>query len=344
MEIDLFQRTLDEARLVANHLHPEIRRHDRLELGQALLDPVNDLDRVAAGLFADDEGDTVLAIGFGECARLFDRVRDRREILEAHGLSGRVCDDQLVEVLDFGHPAQGADDELARFLVEPPAGHFEILSGQGPPHVLNDQVVGAELLDIDGNLHRPGAGADQADRPHIGHRFQVLFDELVRDVADFPQIAGRADADGEDRNRVQVKLVDDRRIGPGGKAGENGVDLVAHVLGRDIPISFQEKLDDDLRHPLGGDAAQLVDPLNGVDDLLQGLGDARFHFLRGRPSQRRGHGNDGQFDIGKLVDANIAEGKPAQHHQEQVDHGGEDRSPDAKVGNAQAFGLGGRGR
>ena len=259
-------------------------------------------------------------------------------------MAGKVGHDEIVEALHRLHAAQGAHHQFPRPLIQPAAGHFQVLPPQRLAHVVDRQVVGPQFPDVHRDLHRARAGAEHADRADVLHRLQVLLDEFVGDVGDLLEVARGADTNRDHRDGVEVKLVDDGRIGSGRQARENGVDLVPHVLRGDVPIAFQEKLHRDLRHPLGGHAAQFVDALDGVDDFFQRLGDAGLHLLRRGPSQGGGDGDDGQLDVGELVDANVLQAKPAQHDEEQIDHRGEHRPFDAEVGQAHAPGWGQRGR
>ena len=56
-----------------------------LELVDAVLDGLNDVERVGAGLLADFEHDGGLPVQAGERARLLDAVLDVGDVADAHG-------------------------------------------------------------------------------------------------------------------------------------------------------------------------------------------------------------------------------------------------------------------
>ena len=287
-------------------------------------------------MLANNERDGVHVVESRQRARFFDRVGHRGDVAQPNGLRADRGDDQVVEIPDTAHPAQRAHDQFARALVHAARGHFEVLLQQRRPDILDRQAAGAEFVDIDGHLHRARAGADHDHRADVRHRFQDLLDLPVHDVGDLLQIARRADTQRHDRHGIEIEFVDDRRVGALGQLRQNRVHLVAHILGGDVAVAFEEELDGDARDPLDGRAAQLVGALDRVDDLLQRLGDARFHFFRRRAAQRGGDGDDGQFDVRELVHADAPERKPAKHDEEQIDHRRKNRPRDAEIGDAEA--------
>ena len=287
-------------------------------------------------MLANNERDGVHVVESRERARLFDGIGHRSHVAQPNRLRADRGDDEVVEIPDVAHPAQRAHDQFARALVHAARGHFEILLQQRRTDILDRQAAGAELVDIDGHLHGACAAADHDHRADVRHRFQDLLDLPVHDVGDLLQIARRADTERHDRHGVEIEFVDDRRVGALRQLRQNRVHLVAHVLGSDVAVAFEEELDGDARDTFDGRAAQLVNALDGVDDFLQRLGHARFHFFRRRAAQRGGDGDDGQFDVRELVHADAPERKPAEHDEEQIDHRRKNRPRDAKVGDAEA--------
>ena len=90
------------------------------------------------------------------------------------------------------------------------------------------------------------------------------------------------------------------------------------------------KLIDDLRDAFRRDRAQLVDAADGVDRLLDLVGDLGLDLLR------RGAGLDGrdddrrEVDLREAIDAELREGERADDGQRQDEHGREDRPFDAE--------------
>src|SRR4029450_13669878 len=99
--------------------------------------------------------------------------------------------------------------------------------------------------------------------------------------------------------------------------------LLAHVVGGLLHVALEHEGREDLALPLDGGGAELVEAADGVDDLLDGLGDLALDLLGGRAGQERGDGDGGQVHLGEDVHAELDEGRQPQHHQGRDDHGGE---------------------
>ena len=128
-----------------------------------------------------------------------------------------VGDDEVVELFRRVEPAEGAEDQLTRALVDPAAGDFEVLLAERQFDVLDRQAVGGELVGIDDDVHGPGATADEVDGADAVDGFQAFLDPLAGDLGDFAEVATAGDGDGHDGHRVGVELVDDRRVGAVGE-------------------------------------------------------------------------------------------------------------------------------
>ena len=83
---------------------------------------------------------------------------------------------------------------------------------------------------------------------------------------------------------------------------------------------------------LAGDGPQLRDPLDGVHRLLEGDPDLRLHLLGRRARQRGPHHDRGQVHGREAVDPELAVAHRPHHDQGQDDHGGEDGTADADLG------------
>ena len=246
VEADFVQRAFDEDRLVARDGHGEVRRHLGLQFLQLRLHPVDDRHRVDTGLLAHDDRDGVLAVEPRQRTRLLHAVADRRDIAQVNGLPAGIADDQLVEIRHRRHAPQGAYHQFARTLLDPALRQFQILLLQGLPHIVNRQSARPQPVDVHPDLHRAGASAHDGDRADIQHGFEVLLEDLVRDVGDLAELARRAQADGHDRHRIQIELADDGRFRAVRELRKHRADLVAHILCGRIPAALEEKLDGDL--------------------------------------------------------------------------------------------------
>ena len=91
-------------------------------------------------------------------------------------------------------------------------------------------------------LHLADAG-DALDLPA-----HLLVGELG-DLAD--RLVGARQRDEQDGRGVRVELADDRRVDALGQVGQDGVDVVAHLLRGDVDVLLEVEADDDLRDALG---------------------------------------------------------------------------------------------
>ena len=86
---------------------------------------------------------------------------------------------------------------------------------------------------------------------------------------------------------------------PRGRFGSDGVDVVAHLLRGDVDVLLEAEGDEDLRDALGRDRAQLVDAADGVDRLLDLVGDLGLDLLGRGAVEPRGDHDDGEVDLGE---------------------------------------------
>src|SRR5213592_1583286 len=162
---------------------------------------------------------------------------------------------------------------------------------------------------------------------------------LAGELGDFAQVPSPGDRDPHDRHRVDVELLDHRRVGADRELRQHARHLVAHVLRCDVARLLEHELHHQRREALLGDAAQLVDAVDGVDRLLDHLGDAGLHLLDAGALQRGGDGDDREVDVGEEVEAEAPVGEEAEHDQRRDQHGREHRAPDEDVGEAHRQSL-----
>ena len=326
--LHLVDRALDEARQVAHHLELDVLGQALLDLGQPRLDAVHHGHRVGARLLADDEGHRVAAVQAGEGAGLLLAVHHGGDVADAHGAALEIGHDQLLEALGRLDAAEGAQALFLGPARDAPAGDLHVLAGQGVLHLLDAEPVTGEAVGVDEDLDLALLAPHDGDGPTS---FTVSSWRLIRLSAISVISRGRAlarDHHGHDRGRIGVGLLDDGGLGAGREAGDDGVHLLAHVVGRLLHVALEHEGGEDLRLPLDGAGAQLVEAGDGVDGLLDGLGDLALDLLRGGAGQARGDGDGGEIDLGEDVYPELREGGQAEHHQRGHEHGREDRPPD----------------
>ena len=230
------------------------------------------------------------------------------------------------------HPAQRAQDQLARALLDDSAGHLEVLPQNRLPHVFDRQIVRRELIGVDVDIDRPRAAARKKHGSHAGNRLQDFLDAVFGDLGHFPHVATPRDADGNDRAGIEVERVDQRRLHPLRQFVDDCRDFVPDFLRGDVAVFFQNEQHDDRRDPLADDRAQLVDAGDGVDRLFDRPRDRRFQFLGAGARQAGRHRDDGNVDLGKQVDAEEHVRNDSQDDGNRHEHPGEYRPSDANFG------------
>ena len=140
---------------------------------------------------------------------------------------------------------------------------------------LNETSLSGSASDLD--LALPVA--DEGDRADVLDRLERALDALVGDLGDLARRALAGDDQGQDRRGVRIDLLDDGRLRPGGEAGQHRPDLFPDVVGRLLHVALEHEGREDLRLPLDGGRAQLVEAADGVDDLLDLLGDLALDLL-----------------------------------------------------------------
>ena len=115
--------------------------------------------------------------------------------------------------------------------------------------------------------------------------------------------------------------------------------MVPDVAGGGVEIGVERELHGDLAHAFPARGGQIADPGNGVDRLLDRLGDLRLHDLRrgagiaGDDGDRRG--------IHRRIFANthLRERQPPGEGDQQRDHQRQHRSSDAQFSEAHVEGV-----
>ena len=243
----------------------------------------------------------------------------------------RISDDEPFKGRHRLHPPQCPQHPLAPGLLKASARNLHVLLDQGLADISDIEAELAQSVGVHRHLHSPHTRSDQLDRSDILDGFQVLLKAAVHQKGQFLKIARRAHRHREDRGRIDLELVHDGCLGSCRESGKDRIDLVAYVLGGEVPVALEEELGGDRRDPFPAGGTQLLDALDGVDDLLHGLRDAGFDLLGRSAPQGRAHRDDGQLDIGDLLNAQLAERKPTHDDQQHVEHRGEDGPPDAHV-------------
>jgi hypothetical protein len=283
-------------------------------------------------LLLDHQAHRLVAVQAAQAALLLPAVADRRHVpnprdrLAAGGVVAHGHDQVAVvlPVLDAPHDARVLFTRAGRHLA---AGELDVLVGERPPHVLGRHLAALQLVGLE------RLAADEHDLADAEEAFEVFLDLPLGDLGDLADVAAAAHHDRHDRRGVEVEALDLRRVGADGERRQDGGHLVADVLGRGLAVPLQLEADDDDGDALLRGAPQLVDPGDGVDRLLDRLGDRRLHLLDAGPLEGGGDDDDGHVHVREQLDAEARVRREPEHHRPEDEHGGEHGAADADVPN-----------
>jgi hypothetical protein len=324
-------RGLDVFRLVAHDGEGVAVRQPGAELGEALLDPVDHGHRVGAGLAPDRQDHGRLPVDVGGRLHVLGAILHLRHVRQADLGPVARGHHQAVELGHAVHAALHAHRQLARALPQVAAGDLKVLVRDGPRHLGHGEVVGAQAGRVHPEVDLARPPAHDGDLAHAGQRLQLAAERLVRELGDLADGPGAREGEVGHGGRVGIHLVDDGGIDVPGQVRQDLVDLVAHLLRGDVHALLELELDEDLRDPLGGDGAQLVDAGDGVDGALDLVRDLRLHVLGGGARLPRGDGDGGEVHLGEAVHPQRDVAEAPHHHEGEDQHRGEDRAPDGDV-------------
>ena len=127
---------------------------------EPLLDGVDHLHRVGAGLPADGEQHRRLAVHVGAGQRLGHAVLDPRDVAQQDRVAVALLDDDVAELLDRLHAAARAQGERRGALLDAAAGDLRVLRLQRAGDVGDRQVVGLQPRGIERDVDLARTSAD----------------------------------------------------------------------------------------------------------------------------------------------------------------------------------------
>ena len=235
------------------------------------------------------------------------------------------------ELLGALHAPARAHRDRLRPLVDAAAGNVGVLRLQRPRHVVDGQVVGAQLVGVHPDVDLPLAAADHQHLADAVGALEPAAQHLVGVLGDVADRLVGAHRHREDRLRVRVLLLDGRLRDGARQQRQDAVDAVAHLLRGHVGVLLEPERDDDLRDALGGVRAELVDAADGVDGFLDLVGDLALHLLGRGAGQARGHGDRREVHRRQAIDPELAEGERADDDQREDEDRREDRTADAEL-------------
>ena len=229
---------------------------------------------------------------------------------------------------------QRPQQDLRLALLDDAARHLDVLGGDRLADVLDREPVAVQLLDVDDDVDLAGAAAAEVDLADAVDRLDAALHLLVGELRERPEAHRvRRQHDRHDRIRVGIHLLDDRRQHLRRQVAHRPGNLLTDVVGGVVDVALEHEAEGD-----GGAAfadalrQHLVDAGDAAQRLLERLDHGRRHLGGAGPRQLHADGDRRGIGLREEVDAEVAEGEDAQHHQRHDEHGGEDGPADAQLG------------
>jgi hypothetical protein len=227
--------------------------------------------RGAVALALDDvEADGLAPVEEGRRAALRAPGRDRGHGAERHRGAVAGGDRELEEVLGVGEAALEADGALDVGVGHLPHRRREVLRPERADHLIHPHPRRREALRVERDVERRRVGA--GDR-HLGHArdgAEVAADDLVGDHRELRRVERlRREGERDDRQLVGVEPLHDGLDDLLRQLRALGADGVAHVLRRLVDRLAELELHDHLREAVGARRAQLLEPGDAREAVLE---------------------------------------------------------------------------
>ncbi len=211
--LHVLDRGADGLGAVAQHGHFEGRRQAGGELRQQLLDAVDDLDDVGAGLALDVDQHRRQLVGPGQQAAVLGAVDDVGDVLQADRRAVAVGDDQFLVGLGRAQLIVGVEGERPLRPVEAALGLVDVGGGDDRADALQVEAVRGQRLRVGLDAHGRPLAAGDADQADAGQLRQLLRHARIDQVVDLRQRHGAGGHRQRQHRRVgRVDLVVDRRL------------------------------------------------------------------------------------------------------------------------------------
>ena len=337
------ERLVDRLALVEDGDHLEAREARVLDHALVLgVDALGDLARVRVALLEDDHCKGGLAVGAHAVGLLGFLVLDRRDVPEANP----GCDVELFELLQGPVLGDGAEEELARPVVDRTGGEREVVVGHPRRELVDVQPGGGRAfaieLDDDLFLFEP-VGRDVRDAVDA---LEALDDAALHQVVDVGRVRVHGDAVDLDGDRVVVVLLHEDPVDLVREDPPRALDPVPHLAVRNVHVRtvLEAQVDDratgerpgaDSRH--AADGRELL--LEGDDDLLEDLLGRRVLVGHVDPEEGVVEALGDQLDRDE-VDRDRADDERRHHQDQHRDPAAQREAREGAVGARRAGGHG----
>ena len=333
-ELHVGHRGADGRGAVENGLHLDRRRNPCSELRELVLDLVDRLDDVGAGLLEHRQDHARLVVligGNGAIDRLGHRLAD---VAHPDRRAIAIGEDDVVELLGLGDLVVGGDREAELVGVDRAFGGVGGGGDEDAADLFQGDAAGGELgrvhLDTDGRR----AVAEDRDLGDAGHLRDLLGEEEIGVVVDQGQRHGLGAHREHDDGRVgRVDLLVARRrrhLARQGLVGDGDGGL--HVLPGRVDVAVEVELDDDCGRAERAQRGELADARDLRELPLERGGDRRGHGLGARALEVGGDLDGRKIDLWQRCDRQERVGGDADEGDRRHQQRGGDRSTDEWFG------------
>jgi hypothetical protein len=338
----LADRHFHEARRVVGNRVGEAVGKARRQRLHRLLHLARHVQRVRAGLQEDAQQSCGLAVDAAHEVVVLAAQLHPRHVAQAHRRAvGVGADDDVLELARFREAALGGDgvDQLLPLLrgrlADLAGGELRVLLVDGARHVRGGELQLRKAVGLEPHTHRVVLGTENLHVGRARHALQ-LVEHVERDIVAGVQIVVAA-----------VRRVERQHLQERGRALFHRHALAPHFL-RQLGLGLLHAVVDverglvdvgadleghlDLHHAIAGrGGAHVEHVLHAVDGVLDGRGHGLFQHLG---AGARVHGLDrdhGRCDLRVLGDGQAAHRGQAGDHDEDGQHGREDRPIDEEA-------------
>src|SRR5258706_10980462 len=333
-DLHAVQRLLDPLDVRVDDLELHVRGQLLVQRGRGLLHALAHLHDVRVLHLEDVHGDAGLAVDARKVVGLALAVHDVGDFREVHRPLGAARDDDLVEAGGILDLAFDAHQLLGRALLDAARGYVHVRALDRAHDLVDTHALRGHLRGIEVDEDLAGDASRDVHAPHAVHVLEAFHDHLLGERRELAHAArGRRNGHRDHGLRVvEVAAQDQRVFYLTRETGADLGDLVAHVLHCAVHVRVQGQLGVRLAAAFPRVGADQLHAVDGVDALLDGLGDVVLDRL-GRSARVRNLDEDRrEVDVRHALDAQAVVREHAKDAQRRHDHGGEDRLADAGAG------------
>ncbi len=282
------------------------------------------------------EGDHRLAVEARIGARLGGRVRDGRELVEAHAPSAGQADAGGGERLEGLRAAEGTDRLLAAADLAAAAGEIDAGQAKLPVDVRGGDAEGEKAVDIELDADLPVDAADAGDAADPADALELPGDDVVDEPREFLGRHRRIGSGvGDDRQAGDLDPLHDRLVDGARQVGADLGDRVLDVVDGAVAVDLEAKLDRRRREAFRDVRDDVLDAVDAGDRILDPLRDLVLQLRRRGAGLRHRDSDDRDVDVRKARDRELPEAEHAQHDQDDEQDDRRNRLPDRPRGDIE---------